>query len=188
MSTENSDSRSSSRARLMALVETALLLAIAFVLGRIKFWELPNGGAVHPAAMLPLCLIGLRRGPKWGFLGCFAYGIIDFMYDGGFAINAWSIILDYLLAYTMLGITGFFCGKMLGVWVGMPLAVLARFICHFIAGITIWAEYMPEEWSNLWLYSAAYNGSFLAIELVLMMIIAAALKAFWPKLLNPKKV
>ena len=189
MSTENQNFRSDSRDRLTALVETALLLAIAFVLGRIKLWQLPNGGSVHPASMLPLCLIGLRRGKKWGFLGCFAFGIIDFLFDGGLALNIWSILLDYLAAYAMLGVTGFFCGKrMLGIWVGMPLAVLARFVCHFVTGVTIWAEYMPAEWSHVWLYSAVYNGSFLVIELALMMVISFALKAFWPRLLNPKKV
>ncbi len=171
---------------LVALIETAILVALAFVLGRIKLFTMPNGGSVTPAAMLPLVLIGLRRGPKWGFLGCFAYGILDFMLDGGFALNIWSILLDYLLAYGAMGVAGFFKGKKNAIWVGIPVAVLARFVFVFLSGVTVWADYTSSSFGEVWWYSLTYQASYLLPELVLMIIIAAAMRKFWPRLLDPE--
>lgn len=177
--------KENSHTLLRSLIETALLIAIAFVLGRIKLFTMPNGGSVHPAAMLPLILIGLRRGPKWGFLGCVAYGILDFMLDGGFALNLWSILLDYLLAYGALGVAGFFRGKKYGIWIAMPVAVFARFIFVFLSGVTVWADYTTSSWADVWLFSLGYQASYLLPELVLMYVLALAMRMAWPRLLNP---
>ena len=170
------------------LVETALLIAIAFALGRVKLFTMPNGGSVTPAAMLPLIIIGLRRGPKWGFLGCIVYGILDFMLDGGFALNLWSILLDYLLAYGALGVSGFFKGKKNGVWIAMPVAVAARFVFVFLSGVTVWADYTASSFGDIWLFSLTYQASYLLPELALMYVIAFAMRMAWPRLLNPDDV
>ncbi len=180
--------KKNTRELLVCMAETAMLIALAFVLGRIKLFTMPNGGSVTPAAMLPLILIGLRRGPKWGFLGCITYGILDFMLDGGFALNIWSILLDYLLAYGAMGVSGFFKGKKNGVWIGMPVAVLARFVFVFLSGVTVWADYTASSFADVWLYSLGYQASYLLPELVLMYVIAFVMRMAWPRLLNPEAV
>ncbi len=150
-----------------------------------KLFRMPNGGSVHPAAMLPLVMIGLRRGPKWGFLGCTVYGILDFMIDGGMALNVWSILLDYVVAYGMLGVAGFFRGRSWGIWAAIPVAVFCRFVPTFISGVTIWADYTSSSWSEVWLFSLSYNGVYLVIEMALMFILAFVLRYAMPRLLEP---
>ena len=57
---------------------------------------------------------------------------------------------------------------------------LCRFVIHFISGVTIYKIYEPVElfnsmWTNPYLYSAAYNGSYVAIDMVLCLVIFAVL-------------
>lgn len=179
--------RSSSHEMILALVETAFLIALAYILNMFKLFRMPNGGSVHPAAMLPLVLIGLRHGPKWGFLGCTVYGILDFMLDGGFAINIWSILLDYVVAYGVLGVAGFYKGKSWGIWAAIPTAIFARFCCLFISGMTIWVDYTSMTFAEAAVYSAGYNAGYLAAEMGLMFVLAFALRVVLPKYINPKK-
>ena len=134
--------------------------------------------------MLPLLLIGLRRGVRWGFLGCLSYGILDFMLDGGFSLNIASIFLDYLLSYAVLGAAGFFQGKKGGIWIAIPVCVLLRFCCLFLSGITIWADYTSAGWADIWIYSAGYNGAYLLVEMGLMYLFSMLLRPALPRLLS----
>ena len=165
------------------LVEVALLIAMSLVLGEVKLFKMPMGGSVHPAAMLPLVLIGLRHDTKWGLLGCFAYSILHMIIGGFEGLTLWSVLLDYILAYTFIGLTGLFKGKKNALWIAMPFAALVRFIFSFIAGVTIYAEYAPEG-SNVWLYSFTYQASYLLPELILMFIVAFAMRLAWPRILE----
>lgn len=167
---------------IVAIVECAMMIALASVLNMFKFFRMPQGGSVHAVSMLPLVFIGLRRGPKWGFFGCTVYGILHFLLDGGFALNVASIFLDYIFAYAAIGVAGFFRGKKNGIWFAMPAAVFSRFIFLFIAGVTIWKDYAGE--TPVVLYSIIYNGPFLLAELVLMYVVALALKPALPRLLT----
>lgn len=90
------------------------------------------------------------------------------------------MILDYLLAFAVLGVAGLFAGKKGGLYVGTVVGSLCRFLCHFVAGFTIWRIYAPTElfnctFTNPYLYSAVYNGSFVAIDMVLCIVIFALL-------------
>ena len=53
-----------------------------------------------------------------GLLAGFVFGVLQFMFDGGFAIGWQSIVGDYLLAFTVLGLAGVMKGKKLGVFLG----------------------------------------------------------------------
>ncbi len=165
------------------LVETALLIAMALILGEVKLFKMPLGGSVHPAAMLPLVLIGLRHGPKWGFVGYFAYSLLHMVIGGLEGLTLWSVLLDYVLAYTFIGLTGLFKGKKNGLWYAMPVAAAVRFVFSYIAGVTIWAEYTPEGW-NPWIYSLAYQMAYLLPELALMFLVAFAMRLAWPRILD----
>ena len=86
-----------SRTRVRMLCEGALLVAAAQILSYVKFLELPNGGSLTPA-MFPVLLFAVRWGWKDGLLGGLVLGILQFMFDGGFALGWQSILGDYLLA------------------------------------------------------------------------------------------
>jgi len=161
------------------LCEGALLVAAAQILSYVKLFELPNGGSLTPA-MFPILLFAVRWGLGSGLLAGFVLGVLQFVFDGGFALGWQSILGDYLAAFTVLGLAGLFRGKSWGIFAGTVLGCLARFLVHYVVGATIWAEWMPEEFFGMtmttpWIYSLLYNGSYMLPNMVAALIIAAAL-------------
>lgn len=171
--------RVSGRNTTRMLCEGALLVALSQILSYVKLLELPNGGSLTPA-MFPILLFAVRWGLKDGLLGGFVFGVLQFMFDGGFALGWQSILGDYLVAYTVLGLAGLFRGKRWGIFAGTVLGCSARLLVHYVVGATIWAEYMPDEFFNMtmttpWIYSLLYNASYMLPNMVLALVIAAVL-------------
>ena len=172
------------------MVEAAIMIAMATVLSFIKVFKLPWGGSITLLSMLPIIIFSIRRGVKPG-LGCaFVYALIQLLQgiviDGLFAwglspvMLVGCILLDYLLAYTVLGLAGVFRKKELSGWIlGICLAVVLRFVMHFISGYVIfhgfgelWGGFFTE---NSVLYSFCYNGAYMLPELVFTLIGAVIL-------------
>jgi thiamine transporter len=85
-----------------------------------------------------------------------------------------SILLDYVLAFGVLGIAGFF-GKSLGkVLIGSFLGIAARFVSSLISGAVLFANYAPEG-QNPWIYSLGYQASYMIPELAICMVVIALL-------------
>ena len=163
------------------MCEGAILLAAAQILSMWKLWEMPWGGSVV-LAMVPLILFCTRWGLKAGLLEGFAFGVLQFLFDGGFAIGWQSIIGDYLVAFAALGFAGLTARSKWGVFTGTLIGGFARFLVHYVVGATVWAEYMPETFFGMtmttpWFYSALYNGSYMLIDMILCLILGAALWA-----------
>jgi thiamine transporter len=158
------------------LVECAMMIAMSTVLSFVKIFNLPQGGSVTLFSMLPLVLVSYRHGLKWGVLTAFAHSLlqmlIEFYPPPAASVPAFVavVLLDYVLAFTVLGAAAFF-GKPLknrraGAAVGAAAVVFLRFMCSFISGIVIWGVYAPEG-SPVWLYSLTYNGSYMLPELII---------------------
>ena len=170
---------SSSDLTLRALCEGAIMVALATALSFLKFFELPQGGSVC-IGMVPIFFYAVRWGLRNGLLASFAFGLLQLIFDGAYAWGPWSMLLDYVLAYGVLGFAGLFERRKIGVFAGTVLGCVLRFIFHFVSGITIYRIYEPVElfnttYTNPYLYSAAYNGSFLAIDLLLCLAVLGAL-------------
>ena len=90
--------------KLQMLCEGAILVALAQILSMLKLWEMPWGGSIT-LGMLPIFLFAVRWGTRWGLVAGFAYGLLQVMFDGGFAISWQSILGDYLVAFTVLGLS-----------------------------------------------------------------------------------
>lgn len=160
---------------LRALCEGALLVIVAQILGYLKLWEMPWGGSIC-LSMLPIFLYACRWGVGPGLMAGFVLGVLQFMFDGGFALGWQSILGDYLVAFTVLGLAGIFRGKRWSIFAGTVLGSAARFLVHYVVGATIWAEYMPEVFFGMtmttpWFYSLLYNGFYMAIDLALCLVI-----------------
>ena len=160
---------------LKALVEGALMVALAQILSYLKLWEMPWGGSIV-LSMVPLVFYSVRWGLKSGLLAGFVFGILQFMFDGGFAIGWQSIIGDYLLAFTVLGLAGIFRGKSYGAIYGGIVGGLARFLVHYVVGATVWAAYMPDVYlgmtmSTPWVYSLIYNLCYMLPNIVITTVI-----------------
>lgn len=160
---------------LRRLCEGSIMVAIAQILSYIKLWEMPWGGSIV-LAMVPIILFSVRWGLGSGLLAGFVFGVLQFMFDGGFAIGWQSIIGDYLLAFTVLGLAGLMKGKKLGVFWGTLIGGVARFLVHYVIGATIWAAYMPDTFFGMtmtspWIYSLLYNIAYMGPNIIITLVI-----------------
>ncbi len=177
--------------RIRALCECAIMLALSVVLSlftKLPFIPLPYGGAVTFGSMLPICLISIKYGLKWGLGTAFCFSWFQILEGGVFgwgltpAMLIASLLLDYLLAFTALGLAGILRKKgYLGMLTGTALACVLRFVIHFLSGIILWANFEQfvafgqEFVGRPVLYSICYNGSYMLPETVLTLILAAIL-------------
>ena len=173
----SSKGNKSTKARLYTrmLCAGAIMVALALVLNQLKIFRLPNGGSIT-LEMLPIFFYAVRWGVGPGLLAGFAFGLLQMFIDGAVAWGWQSLLLDYLVAFTPLGLAGLFKGKDWGIFAGTVLGSVVRFIVHFISGITIYAIVAPTELFNMtftspWMYSLAYNGSYMAIDMALCLVV-----------------
>ena len=166
--------------RVRALTEGAILVALAFVLSFVKLYQLPNGGSLTPA-MFPILFYALRFGTGRGLAAGFVFGLLQLLFDGAYAWGWQSMILDYLLAFTPLGLAGLFKGKAWGIFPGTFLGCVGRFVVHYISGVTIYRIIEPTAvpgigtFDNAAVYSLIYNGSYMLPNMLLAMILAGVL-------------
>ncbi|MBR3999565.1 MAG: energy-coupled thiamine transporter ThiT, partial [Clostridia bacterium] len=176
-----SEKTTKTSANVRILAESAMMVALAFVLSFITYsgtWL--QGGSVS-LEMIPIVILGLRRGAKWGAATGFVFGVIQLMmgfsnvmYCPTLITQIGCILLDYLVAFTVLGLARLpaklFGGKAFGAAVGTVMAGLMRFVCHFISGMWLWGEYAPEG-QPVWLYSLTYNGTYMAVNIIMAAVI-----------------
>ncbi|MCL2821311.1 MAG: energy-coupled thiamine transporter ThiT [Oscillospiraceae bacterium] len=180
-----------SRESVRALTESAILIALGYILSFLVLFRMPQGGSVTPFSMLPVMVIGIRHGLKWGLGSGFVFACLQMLrnfwppptgtLEGYIAV----IMLDYLLAYSVLGMAGLFKGKQYGLLFAVPLCLLLRFFSHFLSGVIVWNIYAGDQ--PVWLYSLVYNGSFMGVELVITMAVSALLCTAAPVLFIVQK-
>ncbi len=170
------------------LCECAILLALSIVLSFFQFSRLPYGGSITLASMLPICLVSIKHGLGWGLGTGFCYAWFQILQGNPFAwgltpsMLLGSLFLDYILAFTILGVAGLFRNKGLaGRLGGITLACGLRFLVHFLAGIILWANYeefiaFGAEWVNQpVLYSICYNGAYMLPDTLITLAVAVFL-------------
>ena len=170
-----------SKQKVRALCEGAVLVAIAQILSYLKlFGNMVNGGSITLAAF-PIALYALRWGLGKGLTAAFAFGLLQMIFDGAYAWGWQSMLLDYIVAFTPLGLAGLFKGKAWGIFPGVLIGNLGRFVIHFISGVTIYRIYEPTEvlnlgtFSNATAYSLVYNAAYMVPTIVLVTALAAVL-------------
>ena len=167
------------RALTRRLVVSAMLIAMAFALSYVKIWQMPLGGAVTLCSMLPICVISVLYGVRRGLACGFCYSLLQILQSGVFGwgmtpgMLAAAILLDYVLAFSVLGLAGLFRRKGLaGILCGISLSLFLRFACHFFSGLVLWTKVdafnaFGRVFTNTpALYSLCYNGAFMLPELL----------------------
>jgi thiamine transporter len=161
------------------LAEAGVMIAISYLLSLITLYQMPQGGALHPANLVPLLVFAFRWGGKQGFFTALTYGLVHFLLGMKFTLHPASIVLDYLLGFGFLGIAGFVkpdnLAKVLG---GALLGNLGRLCCTVVSGAVVFASYAPKG-QNPWLYSLIYNLTYVAPETLINLVVLAL---FYPKL------
>lgn len=176
---------------LRRVVQGAMMIALATVLSMLKLFEAPYGGSITLGSMVPIALFAIlyRNEPKWGVLVGLAHGVLQLLLglNAVAGIDFWSwigaVLLDYLVAFTVLGLAGVFARKfknlVLGSAVGAFAVCALRFVCHFLSGLLIWGVYAPEG-QPVWLYSLLYNGGYMLFETIITTVLVTLLIGVLP--------
>jgi thiamine transporter len=148
------------------LAEVAVTVALGTVLSNIKVYQMPYGGSLTLASMVPLFLLSMRRGPYVGVFAGAVHGMVQLALQP-YILTPIQVIIDYPLPFACIGLAGFFKKiPLLGVVVG----IAGRFLSHFVSGVVFWYMYTPEGMTAV-VYSAVYNGSYLIGELIISAIV-----------------
>ncbi|PKR78437.1 energy-coupled thiamine transporter ThiT [Halalkalibacillus sediminis] len=182
--------------RTLMLVEIAIFASLAFLLDTIpglqfKLWA--QGGSIS-LAMIPVLIVAIRWGVKAGLVSGLILGTLDLIF-GGYVVHWFQAFLDYFAAFAILGLAGIFHKQlwsainsdhfkrattlMVG---GVFIAILGRFIAHYIAGLIFWGHLAPEG-QPVWLYSLIYNGSYLLPGFILSAVLLALIINTRPKII-----
>ena len=165
---------------LYTVCECAVFIALAVAL---SFFEIKIGvfGGSIDFTMIPLFILCYRHGAKYGFLSCFVFSLVYVVAGGKASWGLLGVLLDYILAYTVLGVASLFAGKKAFVEVSVLVACLARFCIHFVTGITLWAittesTAMGITTSNVYLYSLLYNIAYMLPNTVIAVVAMSLLR------------
>lgn len=146
----------------------ALLIALSFVLGMIKIIPMPYGGSITLFSMLAATLAGYYCGPKWGIASGVSLGLLNLIIDPVLLFPL-QVVLDYILAFGCLGLSGFFTEQKYGLYTGYTLSIIGRFLCSFLSGFIFFAEYAGEM--NPMIYSFLYNIFYIGGEGILTFLV-----------------
>jgi thiamine transporter len=193
----------------------ALAMVLAMVCALIPFLNLPFGGGFTVASMLPIVIISYMYGMKWGFFSAAIYSVIQMVMDlylgkgstilalfmpnsedyMGLGAAIAILIIDYFVAYTLLGFGGAFRkaikNKTLALALGVVLALSLRYLAHIVSGYIFygaWAEWFFSQENfyaiGAWIlekfsgnalaliYSIFYNGLYMIPEIIITTVAA----------------
>ena len=151
------------------LVFSALAIALGTVTSILKLFDMPMGGSVTLFSMMFICLIGYWYGLKVGLMTGVAYGLLQMLIDP-YIMTLPQLLLDYVLAFGALGLSGLFSNKKHGLVFGYLVGVFGRFVCSALSGIIFFASYAPETMHPV-VYSVLYNASYMGAEALLTIVL-----------------
>ena len=152
----------------------AVCMALSNVLSMIKLFDMPQGGSVTPASMLPLMLFAYVYGVGPGMTVGAVYGVMQFIIEPYF-LSVPQMLLDYPIAFAMVGLAGVFStykNRPVGLMAGVVLGSLGRFAAAVLSGVVFFAEYAGDQ--NPWVYSIGYNGAYMLPECIICVVLALA--------------
>lgn len=140
----------------------AMSIALGTLLSEIKIIDFPWGGSATLLSMLVICLPGYFFGLGAGLMTGVAYGILQLLVDP-YVLFPLQLVVDYLLAFGALGLSGLFAGAKKGLLKGYLIGILGRYVFAVLSGWIFFAEYAWEGWPPL-PYSLVYNGIYIFAE------------------------
>ena len=163
-----------------ALVYGAVAVALSFALSYARLFKLPQGGSVTFTSLLPLMIYCMMFGTRRGLLVCLVYGTLQALQDP-YIIHPMQFLLDYPLAFGLIGVSGIFVeknlfkNKIVGFVLGALLAVGLRYACHVCSGVFAFADYfywdseLMSKYDSAAVYSLAYN-SFALVDMAIAIV------------------
>ncbi|MBQ7337732.1 MAG: energy-coupled thiamine transporter ThiT [Clostridia bacterium] len=200
------------------LTVSAMMIAIAtamsFLCSVIPFLNQLFGGSFTFGSMICIVIVSYMFGVRWGVFTGVVYAVLQMLLGHGTIVALFTptddsymglgvallvCLIDYLLAYTVLGLGGIFRhrvkGKGMAMCLGSIVALFARYLCHIVSGALfygLWAEWfftqegiydLFGEWvlstfsgaSLSIIYSIVYNGMYMIPEIILTAVLAFVL-------------
>ncbi len=149
----------------------ALCIALATILSMIRLYRFPFGGSVTLLSMLVITLPAWIYGFRTGTLSGLLYGLLQFVL-GPTVISIPQVLLDYVLAFSVMGVAGLMNNRKYSLVKGYSLAVIARWIIATLAGLA-WVAAGSTAWEgwNPIPYSMVYNGAYIFTEAILTLVV-----------------
>ena len=165
---------------LKKLCESAIFIALSLALMPIEIPGPAFGGDID-LVMIPLFILSYRNGWKYGIASGAVFGFLKCLIGGGIGWGLPSVMLDYVLAYAAVGVAGFFKDKYWAIELSTFIGCIARFMIHFISGVTLYMITVPTEvagvtFANPVIYSIVYNALYMLPNTVIAVIIMALLR------------
>ena len=168
-----------------AMIECSMMIALSTVFSLIKIVDMPYGGSVTIASMLPIVIAAYRHGFLWGLGTAVANSVIQLLLgiNNLSYFSTWQsivaiILLDYIVAFGVFAISGLFKKiekrQNLAFLYGILLSSVLRYACHVISGATVWAGLSIPTNAAL-LYSLSYNATYMVPETIVLVAIGVYL-------------
>ena len=155
---------------------SSVAIALGTVTSMIKIFEFPMGGSLTLFSMLFVTLVGYLYGTRAGITASVAYGILQLVL-WPYIINPVQPIVDYVLAFGALGLSGVFHNSKNGLVKGYILAVIGRYFFAFLSGLIFFGSYASDYGFTGFvgpvLYSLVYNGIYLGAEAGITLVLLA---------------
>ena len=155
------------------LVLSAMLIALGSAISLVSEWipflNLPFGGTITLASLLPLVIISNLYGVKWGLGASFVYALFQMAigfrtvsglfipgsdsYMGNLFYAVSILFLDYIAAYTSVGFSGVFRKKLSRKWSLFFGSLLGLFLCYLFHVLSGYLFY--GAWANWFFLESA---------------------------------
>ena len=152
-----------------ALTYSAILLALGISANQIKIFSLPQGGSMTLFSMIFIVFIGYIFGLRVGLIAGISFGLLNLLIKPEVYTPVQAII-DYILAFGALGLSGFFANKKDKLIFAYLVSIIGRFVFAVFSGYVFFGSYAPEGWNPL-LYSIWYNLSYIGTEGVITVLL-----------------
>ncbi len=165
--------------RIFAMTECSIMIALSTVLSIIKLVDMPYGGSVTVASMLPIVIAVYRHGAAWGIGTALVNSAIQLLLGLNTLsyFSTWQsilaiIMLDYIVAFGVFALSGVFKKvekrQNYAFLYGILLSSILRYLCHVISGATVWAGLsIPDE--AAFIYSLSYNATYMVPETIVLL-------------------
>jgi thiamine transporter len=152
------------------LVFAGMCVTLAMIASFIKLFHLPMGGSITLFSMFFITFVGYLYGIRAGLTSALAYGFLQLIIDP-YIISIPQLLCDYILAFSAMGISGFFKNAKYGLVKGYIAGILGRLFFSVLSGVIFFGQYASEYGMNAFTYSFAYNGIYIGAEAALTLVL-----------------
>ena len=194
---------------LRVLAEVAIFAALGFALDAFQKGLtgvlFKSGGSIG-IAMLPVLFIAYRRGLVPGLICGLLLSLIQmlsslYIVNGSNFSNPFmqaagpfiQVMLDYVLAYTVVGFAGAFAGlykktgKIRFIVIGSIIGTFLKYMSHVLAGGLFYLNNGAEIFGvkdSSWLFTFVYNGAYMIPNIIICTLLMVLISLKYNRLLN----